>query len=107
MHVESDVVVDEEDGASAMIPRIADVIQNPVKGIRVKVSPPHFDDGAEAAVVGAAARSLDYINLTAEQGVAPKHSGRTIGQTDFTVLESMHRTCWIAGPMLALAVGKA
>jgi hypothetical protein len=56
----------------------------------MKVSAPHFDDRAETAVIRAAARSLNYIHLAAEQGVALKHASSAIGESDIAVFQSMH-----------------
>ena len=46
----------------------------------MKVAAAHLDDRAEAAVVGAAARGLDDVDLPAEQRVAVEHARGAIGQ---------------------------
>ena len=46
----------------------------------MKVAAAHFDDRAEAAVEGAAARGLDDVDLPSEQRVARQDAGGAIGQ---------------------------
>ena len=53
--VQRDVVVDEEDGPRAVVPRVADVGQDPLERVGVEVASAHLDDRAEAAVERAAA----------------------------------------------------
>ncbi len=65
MHVESDIVVYQENGTRAVVASIPYVCQNTIKGVGVEVSPPHFNNRAEAAVVGAATRRFNYIHLSA------------------------------------------
>ena len=72
--VERDVVVDKEDRACAAGPRVRDVVDHPRHGKAVEVAAAHFDDRAEAAVEGAAARRLDDVHLPAEHGVAGQHT---------------------------------
>ena len=55
VHVECDVVVDDEEDARAAAPRIGDVLDDPRHREAVEVAAAHLDDRAEAAVVGAAA----------------------------------------------------
>src|SRR6202042_504131 len=60
-HTQRNVVVDQENGSSAMVMGVANVSQHAVEGISMKITAPHLDDGTEAAIIGAATRSLDYV----------------------------------------------
>ena len=60
--------------------RVGDVGEHALDRVRVKVPAAHLDDRAEAAVVGAAARGFDDVDLAAEQRVAAEHARAAIGQ---------------------------
>jgi hypothetical protein len=49
-NVEGDTVIDDENLARAMVPRIADIREYAVEGIRVEIAATHFDDRAKAAI---------------------------------------------------------
>ena len=55
LHVERDVVVDDEQGPGAAITAVADVVEDAVEVVGVEVAAAHLDDRAEAAVERAAA----------------------------------------------------
>ena len=105
-HVESDVVVDEENSAGAVTAGVADVVEHAIERIGVEVAAAHFNDGAEAAVVGAAARGFDDIDLASEQGVAAEHARGAVGQADFAIFQAMHRASRVVPPAVAIAVGE-
>ena len=72
-----------------------------IEGIREEVAATHLDDRAETAIVGAAARSFDHVDLTSQKGVAledTRHlaSGRLISP----LFQSMGRTSRIVHPPL-------
>ncbi len=79
LDVEADVVVDDEDGAGAVIAGVANVGQDAIECVGVKVAAAHLDDGAEAAIEGAAARGLDHINWPAHHGVVVQHPRVALG----------------------------
>ena len=80
--IERDVVVNQKDRARAARAGIGDVGEHVLERIRVEVAAAHFDDRAEAAVEGAAARRLDDVDRTAEQSVAGQHARRAIRQAE-------------------------
>ena len=80
--VERDVVVHQEDGARAVVARVADVGQHAVHGVRVEVAAAHLDDRAEAAVERAAARRFDDVDLASEERVALEHARAAVGQAN-------------------------
>src|SRR6202030_2669229 len=86
-HIQRDVVVDEENGSSAVIAGVANVVQHAVERVGVEVAASHLDDGAETAIVGAAPRGLDYIHLPAHQRVSREHSRIAIRRADLAVFE--------------------
>src|SRR5229473_536786 len=107
MHVERNVVVNQENGAGAVVSRVSDVSQDAVESVGVKVASAHFDDRAKTAVVGAAARGLDHINLASKQRVALKHAGFTVGQADLIVFQSMYGPAGVVEPPITGAVRKS
>src|SRR5215472_6242600 len=107
MHIEGDVVVYQKDGTRSMISGITDVLEHTVKGIGIKVSAPHFYDRAETAVIRAAARSLNYIHLAAQQGIALKDASGAIGEADIAIFQSMHRPSGVMEPTAGFTTGKA
>ncbi len=54
-YVQGDVVIDQEDGAGAVIAGVANVGEDAIERVGMEVAAAHFNDGAEAAIVGAAA----------------------------------------------------
>src|ERR1017187_4316942 len=90
-----------------MISGVANVGQHTVERVGVKIAAPHFNNGTEAAVVGAAARGLDYIHLASQQRVSLEHARIAIRRSDFTVLQTVWRTIRIVPPVFAVAIGKA
>ena len=86
-----DVVVDDEDGARAVVAGVANVGQHAVERVGVEVAAAHLDDRAEAAIEGAAARGLDHVDLPAQHGVAAEHAGVALGQADLVAFEAVHR----------------
>ena len=66
----------------------------------MKVASAHLNDGTETAVVGAAARSFDHIDLTPEQSVTLKHACSPVRHPDFTVLKFVRCAGWVVNPAL-------
>src|ERR1700730_11619537 len=60
MHVEHDIVVNQENGAGAVVARVANVGNYVLEGVGVEVAAAHFDDRAENDVIGPSPRSLAY-----------------------------------------------
>ena len=58
----------------------------------MEVAAAHFDDRAEAAIEGAAARGLHHVDLPPHHGVAVQHAGAALGQADFVAFQAVHRT---------------
>ena len=85
MDIQRNVVIDEEDLACTVDLRVADVCDYAVKGVGVKVATAHFNDGAEAAIEGAAARGLDDVGLAAQDGVALEDACAAVGEANFFV----------------------
>src|SRR5208282_3193654 len=108
-HVQRNVVVDQENGSSAVIAGVANILQHAIEGVGVEVAAPHLEDGTEAAIVGAAARSLDYIHLPAEQRISVEHAGVAVRRSDFAVFEPVRRTVGVVHPALAVlaSIGEA
>src|SRR5208283_5422823 len=73
-HVQRYVIVDQENRSSAVIAGIANVRQHAVERVSKEVAAAHLDDGTETAIVGAAARGLDYVHLPAEQRISLEHA---------------------------------
>ena len=90
-YVERDVVVDEEDGPCAAASRIDDVGNHPLDRVDVKVAAAHLDDRAEAAVVRAAPRCFDDIDLAPQQRVAVEDARGAVGQPKRVRLETGDR----------------
>src|SRR5713101_3487664 len=105
-HVERNVVVHQENGTGAVVSGVSDVSQDAFESVGVKVAAAHFNDRAETAVVGAAARSLDHIHLAAQQCVALEHAGVTVGRADLIVFQPMYRPVGIVEPPITGAVRK-
>src|ERR1700730_807837 len=106
MHVEHDIVVNQEDGAGSVVARVANVGNHALEGIGVEVAAAHFDDGAETAVIGTSPRSLDDIHLASQQCIAFKHTRITVGQPDFLVIELVNGPGRIVCPAAFVAVGE-
>ena len=80
LHVEGDVVVDEEDRLGAVPLRIGNIGKDPLDWVGMEVAAAHLDDRAEAAIEGAAAGRLDDVDAPSEQGVAAQHARTAIRQ---------------------------
>src|SRR5262249_31785788 len=92
------------DGSGAVIFRITDISQHTIKRIGMKIAPPHLDDRAEAAIEGAPARGLDYINLSPQHGVAIEYSSAAVGQLDLVTIQAVDCTSAVVMPAISLAV---
>src|ERR1700680_5347266 len=104
MDIQCNIVVDEEDCAGAVALRIADVSDDAVKGVGVKVTAAHFNDGAERAVVRAAARGFDDLDLAAKDRAALENAGATVGKLDFVIFQTMRGTQLVVNPLVTAAV---
>src|SRR5258708_33078398 len=102
--IQRDVVVYEEDRSGTMHFRIADVGDDAVKRISMKITTTHFDDGAETTVIGAAARSLDDICLAAQDRVALQHPRTAVWKANLVILQPVRRTLLVVNPLIAAAV---
>ncbi len=107
LDVQSDVVVDQKNGARAVIAGVANVGQHAVERVSMEVAAAHLDDRTEAAIEGAAARGLDYIHLPAEQRVSLEHARIAVRRADFLVFKPVRRPRGIMHPALAVPVRKA
>src|ERR1700746_1820203 len=102
--IQRDVVVYEEDRSGTMHFRIADVGDYAVKGISVKITTTHFDDGAETTVIRAAARRLDDICLAAKDCVALQHPRTAVWKANLVIFQPVRRTWLVVNPLIAAAV---
>ena len=84
LHVQRDVVVNDEDRARAARSRVSDVRQHPLVAEGVEVPAAHLDDRTEAAVVSAAARRLDEIDLSSKERVPRQHAAGPLRETDLS-----------------------
>jgi hypothetical protein len=98
--IQRNVIVYEEDRSGTM--HLAS--RNAVKRISVKITTAHFDDGAEATVMGAAARSLDDICLAAKDRVALQHPRAAVGKANLVIFQSARRTLLVVNPLIAATV---
>jgi GAF domain-containing protein len=73
----------------------------------MEVPPAHFDDRAEGAVVRAAPRGFDDVNLAPHEGVSGEHPRRAARGTHVLVVEMTDRTIRIALEAIALAIRDA
>src|SRR6185503_8912879 len=94
--VDRDVVVDDEDRASAACPCVADVVNHALDRQAMEVAAAHLDDRAEAAVERAAARGLDDVDGPAHVGVAGQDSSLAARWLDLAALERRDRSRQIA-----------
>ena len=78
--VQSDIVINEKDSPSPVVVRITDIRNDPAEIVRLKITPSHFDDRAEAAIERAASRSFHHIHLAAQHRVAAQHTRVTTGR---------------------------
>ena len=101
LDVEADVVVDDENGAGAVVAGVANVGQHAVEGVSMKVAAAHLDDGAEAAIEGAAARRLDHVDRPSHHGVVVQYARVALGQANLIALQAVHRTRGIFMPAVA------
>ena len=106
-NVQRNVVVDQENGSSAVIVGVANVLEHAVEGVGVEIASPHFDDGTEAAIVGAAARSLDYVHLPAQQRVSLEHTRIAVRRADFAVFQPVRRPVEVVHPPVTVSIGEA
>src|SRR6266478_8379437 len=104
--IERDVVVDQEDGLRPMGPRIADVSQDPIEGIRVEIAPAHLDDRAEAAVERAPPGRLHDVHLAANHGIARENAGIPIGRLDLTAFQTCYGTVGIVEKAAIHTIGQ-
>jgi hypothetical protein len=88
MYVERDVVVDQEDCACAVAPRVRNVGEHPIDRKYMKVAAAHFDDRAETAVKGAPSRRFDDVYLAPHQGIAVEDARRAVRQAKGIRLEA-------------------
>jgi hypothetical protein len=102
--IQRNVIVYEEDRSGTMRFSIADIGDYAVKRISVKITTAHFDDGAEATVMGAAARSLDDICLAAKDRVALQHPRAAVGKANLVIFQSARRTLLVVNPLIAATV---
>jgi len=107
LHVERDVVVDDEDGARAPAAGVGDVGDDAWNREAVEVPPAHLDDRAEAAVERAAARRLDDVHLAAEHRVAGEHARIPLRRRDRAVLDGDDGPGWRLDEDVALAKPQA
>src|SRR5208282_1102901 len=103
-HVQRYVIVDQENRSSAVIAGIANVRQHAVERVSKEVAAAHLDDGTETAIVGAAARGLDYVHLPAEQRISLEHACIAVRRADFAVFEPVRRPVGVVHPALAVSV---
>src|SRR5262245_32047960 len=106
MHIEGNIVVHQKDGPRTVIIGIADVAEHSFERVRMKVASSHFDNRAETAVVGAATRSLDYICLPPEYGVASEHTSVAIGEANFAIIKPVPPSRRIMKPAVAFPMRK-
>src|SRR5262249_4915484 len=92
LHIQHDIVVHDKDRPGSAIIRITNVGNYTFKRISEKVPAAHFYDRTETTVEGAPARSLNYIDLTPEYGVAAQHSHGSVWRLYFTVFQSVNRS---------------
>ncbi len=97
--VEGYVVVDEKHGAGAVGVGVANIGEHAVEGICVEVAAAHLDDGAEAAIEGAAARGLDHVDRPAQHVIAREDAGAAVRQSDITAFEGMDGAVGIGKPI--------
>src|ERR1700730_12275191 len=102
--IQRDVVVYEEDRSGTMHFRIADVGDYTLKGISVKITPAHFNDGAETTVIRAAARSLDDICLAAKDRINLQHPDTAVWKANLVIFQPVRRTLLVVNPLIAAAV---
>ena len=107
MHVEHDIVVNQEDGAGAVVARVANVGNYVLERIGVEVAAAHFDDRAETAVIRAAPGSLDHIHLAPQQCVALEYPSTTVRRPDLIIFQAMYRPSRSMEPTVAFATRQA
>src|SRR5262249_19085576 len=78
-HIEGDIVIDQKNRPGAVFRGITYVRQDPIERIDVKLSTPHLNDRAEAAIKGATAGSLDHIDLTTEHRIIVENPCAAVG----------------------------
>src|SRR5262249_40872296 len=105
--IEGNVVVHQEDGFGAMIPRIADVGQNTIKRIGMEVAPTHGDYRAKAAIEGTAARGFDYVHLLSEHGIAAEDSRVAPGKPNLAAIEIVNWTRRVVMPTVPFPIDQA
>ena len=79
-----------------MAASVANVGENSIKPVGVKVAPAHRDDGAEAAIKGTTAGGFNYVHLPAEHRIASKHAGVAVRQPYVAIIETVDGSIWVA-----------
>ncbi len=73
----------------------------------MEVAAAHLDDGAETAIVGAAAGGLDDVGLAAVHGVAGEDPGGAVGEAELLVGEIADAAVGVVAEGVAVAPGEA
>jgi hypothetical protein len=105
--VERDVIVDQENRFRSVSARVANVGQDSIEVVGVKVSTAHLDDRAEAAIERTAPRRLDDIDLPSNHRVPRQDARAPIGQADVAAGERRDGPIRVGHERLTTAVREA
>src|SRR5215469_644933 len=104
-HVQSDIVIHDEDRAGAMIVRVLDVSNHAREGKGLKIPTAHLNDRAKTAVESATAGCLDHIDLSSEHGISGEDPSTAFRRPDFVLLEAADRPIAVVLETIAVPVG--
>ncbi len=107
LHIQRNVVIDQENGSCPVIAGVANVGQHSVERISMEVAAAHLDDRTETAIESTTARGFNYVHLASQERVSLEHARIPVRRTDLTVLEPVGRPRGIMHPTLAVPIRKA
>src|SRR5258705_10511528 len=90
-HVESDIVIDEEDCPGAVGSGVAYVGEHPVEEKSMELATGHRDDRAKTAIESTTTRGLDDVDQAAKHGITSQNRGSAVGESDIPAVQARHR----------------
>src|SRR6516225_5547471 len=106
-HVQSDIVIHDEDRAGAMIVRVLDIGDHAREGKSLKIPAAHLNDRAKTAIESATAGCLDHIDLSSEHGVSGEDASTAFWWPDFALLKAADGPITVMAEIIAVPVGQA